>query len=437
MEKIDYFSDPAHGGLGKPPLSRYQYGGSIGGAIIKDKLWYFGSVEKIQQNFQTPRPSSYLTQFGYLAHLNTGIYPPLDISYSGSLPQNSSDLLILGKINYQLSPNNTAFIRGSSERGYTNNSFYSTKTALLSYAPDHSDQNNQFLPDIAMGETWVINNRTVNQFTSQWIEFQHDTKFALCPVNTPGLGLDSCVGDRLTFPSVTVGQSDSYPDYTNIERKWEWRDDLSIQFGRHAIKFGVDYWWAPVFGGIFDTGAPGGLTFFADPGTIVNNTNGLYPKGFQTPGIVQALALASLGGGNYWSHDNFGIGGYVQDDYKLSRKVTLNLGLRYDYYNLFGSQAELASDRAYQVLKAIGSPYASSLPKVPENNWQPRVGIAYDPKGNGNDVIRASFGMFTTQQLKNTTYYEAIQEQPELYFVQAHKSTRVSEWANWQTMYMA
>jgi hypothetical protein len=153
LEKIDYFSDPAHGGLGKPPLSRYQYGGSVGGAIIKDKLWYFGSVEKIQQDFQTPRPSLYLTQFGYLANLNTGIYPPLDISYSGSLPQNSTDLLILGKINYQLSPNNTAFLRGSSERGYTNNSFYSTKTALLSYAPNHSDQNNQFLPDIAMGET--------------------------------------------------------------------------------------------------------------------------------------------------------------------------------------------------------------------------------------------------------------------------------------------
>jgi Carboxypeptidase regulatory-like domain len=418
LEKIDYFSDPAHGGLGKPPLSRYQYGGSVGGAIIKDKLWYFGSIERIQQNFQTPRPASLLTQFGYLANLNTGIYPPLDISYSGSLPQNSVDLLILGKINYQISQNNTMFLRGSAERGYTNNSFYSTRAALLSYAPDHSDQNNQFLPDIAMGETWVINNRTVNQFTSQWIEFQHDTKFALCPVITPALGLDSCVADRLTFPSVTVGQSDSYPDYTNIERKWEWRDDLSIQLGRHAIKFGVDYWWAPVFGGIFDTGAPGGLTFFADPQTIVTNSNGLYPQGFQTPGIVQALALASLGGGDYWSHNNYGIGGYVQDDFKVSRKVTLNLGLRYDLYNLFGTQAELASDRVYQVLKAIGSPYASSLPTVPKNNWQPRIGIAYDPKGNGNNVIRASFGMFTTQQLKNTTYYEAIQEQPELYFVQ-------------------
>ena len=54
LVKTDYFSDPAHGGLGKPPFSRVQYGGSAGGPIKKDKIWYFGSVERTQQHFEVP-----------------------------------------------------------------------------------------------------------------------------------------------------------------------------------------------------------------------------------------------------------------------------------------------------------------------------------------------------------------------------------------------
>src|SRR5579871_5240737 len=95
----------------------------------------------------------------------------------------------------------------------------------------------------------------------------------------------------------------------------------------------------------------------------------------------------------------------------MSRKLTLNLGIRYDTYNLFNTMDALASNRVYLVLKAIGSPYGR-LPSLPRNDWQPRVGFAFDPKGNGNDVIRGSFGMFTAQQLKNTTFYEESSQQP-------------------------
>src|SRR6202042_2208962 len=66
--RTDYFSDPAHGGLGKPPFSREQFGGSIGGPIIKDKLFYFGSVERVLQDFSLPRPASNIAQLTTLAN---------------------------------------------------------------------------------------------------------------------------------------------------------------------------------------------------------------------------------------------------------------------------------------------------------------------------------------------------------------------------------
>ena len=52
----DYFSKPENGGSGEPPFHRYQFGGSFGGPIVKDKAWFFGSVERIRQDIERPRP---------------------------------------------------------------------------------------------------------------------------------------------------------------------------------------------------------------------------------------------------------------------------------------------------------------------------------------------------------------------------------------------
>ena len=54
----DYFSQPANGGLGKTPFSRQQYGGSVGGPLVKDHAWFFGAVERIPQDFTLPRPQA-------------------------------------------------------------------------------------------------------------------------------------------------------------------------------------------------------------------------------------------------------------------------------------------------------------------------------------------------------------------------------------------
>ena len=348
------------------------------------------------------------------------------------MPQPSHDLLMQGKINFQLTQGNSLFLRYSNEYGYVDNDFFGANTGLYSWAKGYSDRNLQALNGGAMGETWVISNRTVNQFAAQWLGFEHDNKFAVCPYNVPALGINSCLSEINTFPSVSTGVCcGGFPDFTNIEKKWGARDDLSIQLGRHALKFGVDAWWAPVFGGIFGLDTPGSITWFADPSVIAGNLNGQYPEGFQTPGAISQLKETTTQGGTYWSKDNYGVGLYAQDDFKVSRKLTLNLGIRGDIYNLFNTQADLATNRTYQVLKAIGSPYGQ-LPQQQPFAWEPRIGAAYDPKGNGNNVIRASFGEFTEQQLKNTTYYSETANQPYVLYAsqQNNSSVGVGQLAN-------
>jgi hypothetical protein len=420
--RTDYFSDPAHGGLGKPPFLRNQFGGSFGGPIIKDKLFYFGSLEYIKQDYNVSRTGA---QIGLLNTLATAL-PSLGIVVNGSIPQPSRDWLYMGKVNWQPTSNHSVFFRWSGENGSIQNDFSGNTAINLSWEP-YQDKNIQFLMNGATGESWVINPTTVNSFTAQWISFKHDNQYPHCPLNIPSLGPDSCLGESLAFPSLSSGISYAYGDWFTRERKWNWRDDLSKQIGRHALKFGIDYTYLPTYGGFFAGGSPGTISFFADPSTIVGNTTGQFPQGFATPGIIRSIteySVAVNGGGQsvgtYYSKDNWTLGLYAQDDFKVSTNLTLNLGLRWDAFSLFNSAANRAQNVAYLALKAIGSPFGA-LPNLPSlTDFQPRVGIAWDPRGNAKDVIRISYGIFYADQIKNTTYQRDYLSPPQtgIYYAQ-------------------
>jgi len=413
--RTDYFSDPAHGGLGKPPFLRNQFGGAVGGPVIKDKLFYFGSLEYIKQNYSVPRSGAQIGQLQALA----SAFPALNIVVNGSIPEPSRDYLYMGKVNWQPASNHSVYFRWSGENGSIENDFSGATAINFNWEP-YQDKNIQFLMNAAAGETWVISPTTVNSFTAQWISFKHDNQYPHCPFNTPSLGADSCLGESLAFISLSSGISYAYGDWFTRERKWTWRDDLSKLIGRHALKFGVDYTYLPTYGGFFAGGSPGTISFFADPTTIINNTTGQFPEGFATPGIIRSIteySQAVNGGGQavgtYYSKDNWTLGLYAQDDFKVSSRLTLNLGLRWDVFSLFNSDNNRALNVAYLALKAIGSPYGS-LPTLPSfSDWQPRIGVAWDPRGNGKDVIRISYGVFFADQIKNTTYQRDYLSPPQ------------------------
>ena len=420
--RTDYFSDPAHGGLGKPPFLRNQFGGSFGGPIVKDKLFYFGSLEYIKQDYNVSRSGA---QIGLLRTL-AGALPSLGIVVNGSIPQPSRDWLYMGKVNWQPTSNHSVFFRWSGENGSIQNDFSGNTAINLNWEP-YQDKNIQFLMNGATGDSWVISPTTVNSFTAQWISFKHDNQYPHCPLNIPALGPDSCLGESLAFPSLSSGISYAYGDWFTRERKWQWRDDLSKQIGRHALKFGIDYVYLPTYGGFFAGGSPGTISFFADASTIVGNTNGQYPQGFATPGIVRSITEYSVavdGGGQsvgtYYSKDNWTAGVYAQDDFKVSTRLTLNLGIRWDGFSLFNSSGNRAQNVTYLALKAIGSPYGKLADLPSFTDYQPRIGIAWDPRGNAKDVFRISYGIFYADQIKNTTYQRDYLSPPQtgIYYAQ-------------------
>ena len=113
---LDYFSTVENGGTGiKPPLSRQQYGGSVGGPLRKDRIWGFASIERVSQNYVVPRPD---TIFNELAILEREL-PGLLIKNSRTVPQPSRDLMSQGKVNLQLGKAHNGWFRYSSEYAFS------------------------------------------------------------------------------------------------------------------------------------------------------------------------------------------------------------------------------------------------------------------------------------------------------------------------------
>jgi len=421
---LDYFSKKENGGTGvKPPFSRQQYGGSVGGPLRRDRIWAFGAIERVSQNYVVPRPDTIYNELAILERELPGLY----IKNSRTVEQPSRDLMAQGKVNVQLGKAHNGWFRYSSEYAYVNNDFIGATGALLTYS-DVVNNNHQGMWNAAGGWTWVISPTLVNQFNSQYLGYTHDQHYPACPAariqQGVDLGVNACMPSKLVFPSVNAGPTygGAFNLWTDLDNKLEFRDDISKQLGRHALKTGAYYLMQPIFGGIF--GCCSLIALFDDPSVIANNTNGRYPQGFKTPMpafitlTTQTIgdyssAEASLNNGgltncqrnlvpdcakNDWGSGNYNFSTYFQDDFKVSSRLTLNLGLRYDVYNYIGID-KLPNSRVYQALKAVGSPYGQ-LPKIARDNWQPRLGMAWDLGGTGKDVVRASYGIYYNQGLQ-------------------------------------
>lgn len=425
MTATDYFAKPSNGGLGKAPYNREQYGGSIGGPLMKNRIFYAGSLERTTQLFTQSIAGTVFNQMQYLVPLNIGAVPTQAIS------QPYSSLLIQVKTNFNISKNHSAFVRYSSDGSYVVNSGLGTAHTLLSCCGT-ADRNNQHMWDGAIGETWVINPSTLNQVSLQYIYYNHTTNYAACaddgttkynpPFATVPSAVEACRTQRLSFPSVSTGVEGAAP-FTNQTKRGQIKDDFSKQIGRHTLKFGGDFSHYFLYGGNFAVNSPGTITFFDDPSVIATNSTGKYPQGFATPGIVRSITATALNYLNYAEVNPVEAGFYAQDDVKITPRLTLNLGLRYDFWRFMSQTTIQPLNRVYLVLKQLGSPFGE-LPHT-SHNFGPHVGLAWNVHGTGKDVVRAGFGMFYSTPVGNSFYQQVQLEKPTLYYTTTVTNTAI------------
>ena len=380
------------GTMVNPPYSRQQFGGSIGGPIAKDKLFAFFAYERQREHTSLSEDPTSFSELTLAA--------PLGAVPSAVIPTPFFENRYSGRLDYRMNDRNTFYLSANLQANNGNND-QSDGTGDLSNG--NFTVNHMQLANV----TWnsVINNTTVNQVT---VGFQYWNNLIASNISKP----------LVFFPSASFGTNTNVPQQS-FQRKWQFKDDLTKTVGKHTLKGGVDYIWNPTLGGFFEYSSTLEVDFAEDPSTILGSPS-LYPQGFATPGLISAMTIANGDPRTDVPGGTKQLGLYFQDDWKLTHRLTVNLGLRYDRdFNMLGSSA-VANSRTFQELQAIAAinpalakRYVASQPKDDTLDFSPRVGFAYDLTGSGRHIIRGGYGL----------YYGNVFQNIPIFMEQQHNAT--------------
>jgi hypothetical protein len=180
-----------------------------------------------------------------------------------------------------------------------------------------------------------------------------------------------------------------YSFIQRVEQRYQFTDNFSWTIGRHDTKFGADFNYLPLtatftvnYGGVYNfSSLP--ATQFGFP-SVFPELTGLQAFGLGIPStLVQGI------GNPKDSFSNRPLGAFWQDSFRVRSNLTFNLGVRYDIE--FPPHLAQLSGLALAAYNQLGLQKGIQTDK---NNIQPRIGMAWDPRGDGKSVIRASYGIF-------------------------------------------
>ncbi len=384
LDANDYFSEQS--GQPTAPYSRQQYGGAIGGPVKKDKLFLFFALERLREQQQLPVTADAFNELT--------LAKPLGADPTKVIPIPYNDQRYTGRLDWTISQNEAFSFTYNAQ---SNNSLNDQATNTSDLTAGNFTTNQLILSSATLNS--VLSPRIVNSFTAG---YQYWNNLIDSHTRTTAV----------TFPSgATFGTNANVPQQS-YQAKWQYRDDLSWTHDKHTFKMGFDFVNVPKLGGFFGNTVLN-ATFLADPSTIFANPT-LYPEGFATPGLIGSYT-ASAGNPYFATKDAKMLGFYFQDDYKVTPRLNLSLGLRWDKdFNLTGGNTQ-AQNLTYLDLKAIGSPYAGGLPKSDNLDFSPRIGFAYDVTGSGHHVIRGGYGIYYGQIFQNIPLFTEQQENPVIY----------------------
>ena len=352
----------AAGQTGKAPFLRNQFGGDVGGPIVKNKTHFYVAYERTQVDDSFIIFAAGSHQF-YSAN-------------EGVIDKPSYDQMFNLRVDHEISNTQHAFARYSQE--WNKQTWQGCGGTVESNCYDGLIPRHSFVA----GHTWTPKSTLVNE-----VRFQYAiASYLLGPSGQPIFtSLGQYPASRLAqlqtvyvFPSFRYGQG--YGEL-GTEKRWEIKDDVSYVAGKHNLKFGFDFSRIP-FADDTVINYQGTWTFATDqlfnpkdPSTIANLTK---PTQF-TAAIP----------GQYTSVPVNQYAAYIQDDWKVTPRLTLNLGLRWDRET--GSYNEGVNPTSFPVpIPYLGNP----ADRGQAHNFGPRFGFAWDTLGDGKNVVRGGFGIY-------------------------------------------
>jgi len=355
----------------KPDYRRYQYGGTVGGPIVRSKTHYFFAYEGTQEN-------------QFLTVNARGLWP----QYEGTFKSAQDRWTYNAKVNHQLSSTQSLFFRYGAEDEYRpiiTTGGRTTPSASFDFAVPRRSA--------VAGHSWVLSDRALNDFRFQYAY----AKYEVSPPYSHGDWQPADFAPRLTYcepvfnyPSIQVGGCGNAQ--MGPEGRWQLKDDFSYLMrrwgGTHQWKMGFDFSYVPFEGD--NTGSPLGNWTFPRDVPYDPNDRTTWPSSYTNSLPTYANIPVKI------------YAGYLQDDWQVSEGLTFNLGIRYDLQ--VGSFNENVPDLLARIQDKLGRdgafPYDVSVFPQPRanrgdhNNFGPRVGVAWDPANNGVTNLHAAYGLF-------------------------------------------
>jgi outer membrane receptor protein involved in Fe transport len=347
--------------VGKQNYERNQYGISFGGPIVRDRAHFFITYDK------TDRETGFALDQRVL-----DIFP----NVASTLATPYEDEMITGKVTWAISPMQQLQGRYGSQQY---NDIYSA-TSLST--PDNIGVLNSEYYSYLAGHTAQLGRSMVNDFLYQYSTFEN----AILPVTD---------APTQTFANgVNAGANTNTPQTTE-QVKHQFKDDFSFSAtlggSRHDFKTGVNWIHEPTLGGSFSSNL-GGRYFYLGNTPASGITRIEFNSGFSSFSVPV---------------DQYSV--YFQDDWQLTDRLQLNLGLRYDLWQ--GFDLDQTTNTLWQTLRTqttYNEDYLVAFRNSDglsddDNNWGPRIGFTYDLFGNSRQIIRGGWGKYFDFPYTNAT----------------------------------
>ena len=411
----------------KPKDVRHQFGGTIGGPIVKDNAFFFFSYDQQKRNF--PGLSRF-TSNNFL-NLSTStrnaiiargvssaqIDSTLNFlsSLSGPLERTGDQKLFLPKLDWIINDTNTLTVSYNRLRWESPAGIQTQATNTR--ARDNFGDDFVQIDALNVKLASTLSPTVLNEFRFQW---GRDNEFQFSQEPLPGEPT-TAPGGRSPQTFIQNGFSFGMPEFLERaafpdERRWQFADTVTLTSGNHTFKFGGDINFVKdiinnlrFLGGEFNYTGTNGL-----PDFIVDYVN------FQTNGSIRALSDTPNGNmglcvgstrragkcyaGNF--NQGFGVLGltmkttdfnyFIQDDWRVSPRFTLNLGLRYEYQ--LNPDPVAANPLLPQTNRKVDD----------RNNFGPRIGFALDVMGDGKTSLRGGWGLYYGRVINSTVYNSLV-----------------------------
>jgi Carboxypeptidase regulatory-like domain len=377
---------------GGAQFQRSQYGGDVGGPVIKDKLFFFIDAERL------------------LAHDAGGVLVGAPLTdFTGTFPAPFHDTSMVGKVDYQLTKNIKAFGRFSF--------WQASDVGNFGGAANYSVYDNKDRTKTVVGGVDINQGSITHSFRAEYLKFVNVIADAVEGSTLPFANIPNQI--ILNGTGFTSGPSDLAPQST-IQSDRQVKYDGSKVWGSHILRWGVDYnrimgWTFADFFGIAPQDVSTSLTVAATANQIVcpgGQTGAACPLNY----IADSVTVGN-GEGAFTELKRFGkpngglgpdnrVGVYGGDSWKVKPNLTLNFGVRYDR-DTGRTDSDLPLPEINNFFPGVGNAIRN-----PNLNFAPQAGFAWDPKSDGKTVIRGGVGIYYDNTVFNDVLFDRLLRLP-------------------------